>query len=257
MKKKYHVARKEERHLYNTCQWAWEMIGSVEDYKDLSDYVIDHLKSHGGNSVGKVLHLACGSGCMDFHMKRHIDITGVDLSENMLNSAAKKNPECRYVYGDMRFVRIKGRFDAVIIPESVDYMRSEKDMFDVFSNARGMLSPGGLLLVNVMYNPEHFPQNRTTVEQVDDPYTELTFIENNYAPDLSGDYFEATFVFLARQQGRLKTIIDVHTLGLFGKDVWIGQMERAGFDVQLAEDPRLERIEQKGAYTLIGVVPAD
>jgi len=250
--KKYHIGQKEERHLYNTCQWAWEMIGTVEDYRQLSDYVIDRIKEHQSLQTHSVLHLGCGSGCMDFHMKKHVAITGVDLSENMLRSAAKKNPECEYILGDMRELCIDNRFDAVIIPESIDYMRTEEEIVNVFTNAKNMLKQDGLLLVVVGYDPEFFPQNRTTVDQVDDKHTELTFIENNYAPDPDGNYFEATFVFLARQAGRLKTIIDIHTLGLFDRETWAGQMKKAGFDVRLIQDPGLEAIEQKGSFLLVG-----
>jgi len=115
------------------------------------------------------------------------------------------------------------------------------------------LKQDGLLLVTVGYDPDYFPQNRTTVELLNDKRIELTFIENNYTTYPESNSFEATFVFLIRNQGKPEIVTDVHTLGLFKKETWAAEMKRAGFTVSIITDAYLEEIEQKGTWLLIGI----
>lgn len=241
--------------LYTDYQWVWELVSSREEYASLAEYVITQIRDHESGPTKSLLHLGCGSGNMDYHLKQHFTVTGVDLSPDMLSSARKKNPECEYHAGDMRSFNSDKRFDAVIIPDSIDYLRSPSEMLQLFSNARKLLKPGGLLLAIVAYDPEKFPQNRTTVDKASQKGIEITFIENNYVPDPDEPSFEATFICLIRDQRRLKTMIDVHTLGLFSKDTWFKELERAGFEGVLFQDGLLEIVVQEGAFLLIGKTP--
>ncbi len=249
-----HIKPGNEKHqLYNSYQWVWDIIGTVEDYRKFAGYIADQIRKHERIRTRTLLHLGCGSGCIDHHLKDQFNITGVDISEKMLESARKRNPECKYIPGDMRNVQTENSYDAVIIPESIDYMSSPEEINNTFSNAKRFLKQDGLLLVTVGYDPDHFPHNRTTVEQVDDKGIELTFIENNYTTYPESNSFEATFVFLIRNQGKPEIVTDVHTLGLFKKETWAAEMKRAGFTVSIITDAYLEEIEQKGTWLLIGI----
>ena len=241
-----------EWQLYSDYQWVWEMISSTGDYEPLSAYVVAKINEHETRKTKTLLHLGCGSGNMDFHLKQHFEVTGVDLSADMLASARKKNPECSYFTGDMRTFSTNSRFDAVIIPDSINYLRSPEEMQQVFGNTRKLLNPQGLLLVIVAYDPDKFPQNRTTVDTVADKGIEVTFIENNYAPGFEENTFEATFVILIRDNQRQKTLIDIHTLGLFKKETWFSELKKTGFEALMYQDPELETTEQEGAFLLIG-----
>ena len=247
----------EKRHLYNSYQWVWDMIGTVEDYGKLAGYIAGRIRKHERIRTRTLLHLGCGSGCIDHHLKDQFTITGIDLSDKMLESARHKNPECEYIQGDMRNFQTDNIFDAVIIPESINYMLSEKHIGKVFTNARKSLKKNGLLLVIVGYDPENFPQDRTTVERVidKDKGIELTFIENNYTTYPQRNSFEATFVFLIRDQGKLEIETDIHTLGLFEKETFAYEMTKAGFKAGIVEDPYLEEIEQEGSWLLLGYDP--
>jgi SAM-dependent methyltransferase len=244
----------EERHLYNSSQWVWDMIGTVEDYGKLAGYIAGQIRNHERIRTKTLLHLGCGSGCIDHHLKGPFTVTGVDLSEKMLESARLKNPECEYIHGDMRDFQSDRVFDAVIIPESINYMLSEKDISNVFKNVKKALKKNGLLLVIVGYDPGNFPQDRTTVERVadKDKEIELTFIENNYTTYPQSNSFEATFVFLIRNQGKLEIETDIHILGLFEKETFDREMTKAGFKAGILEDPYLEEIEQEGSWLLLG-----
>jgi hypothetical protein len=63
-----------ERQLYKDYQWIWDLTSDTDDYKDLADYIIDKLLKYQIVDTKTVLHLGCGSGCMDYHLKSHFEL---------------------------------------------------------------------------------------------------------------------------------------------------------------------------------------
>ena len=86
--------------------------------------------------TNSILHLGCGSGLIDYHLKDKYNITGLDLSKHMIQSAIARNPECSYMTPNMINFSIKSKFDAIIIPDAIEYLLSETEMLKLFTNAK-------------------------------------------------------------------------------------------------------------------------
>jgi hypothetical protein len=80
---------------------------------------------------------------------------------------------------------------------------------------------------------ETFEQNRTTATPGDTtagtPNVEVVFVENSYDADPTDDRYEATMVYLIRENGRLRIETDRHILGLFAMDIWRHTLADVGF----------------------------
>ena len=61
---------------------------------------------------------------------------------------------------------------------------------------------------------------------------EITVFENNYVPPEEPSTYEATLVYLIRQDGKLSIHTDRPTLGLFSQTEWLSVMEDAGLEVK-------------------------
>ena len=68
------------------------------------------------------------------------------------------NPEAVYHHGDMRTIELGELFDVVVVPESIDYMRTENDLYSAIKTAQKHLEPGGIFIV-VANIVERFRQN--------------------------------------------------------------------------------------------------
>src|SRR5690606_16940081 len=101
---------------------------------------------HGVGAGARVLHLGCGGGSLDFQLKRHYRVTGLDLSPAMLEIAKALNPEVSYHAGDMRVHRLGETFDAVIVHDAISYMTSTAELGEVYGTAAAHLRPGGVLI---------------------------------------------------------------------------------------------------------------
>lgn len=113
--------------------------------RDVAFYV-GTAKRHGG----PVLEYGVGSGRVALALARAgFDVVGVDLSEAMLASLARKlrkahGARVEGVQGDMRSVRLGRRFPLVIAPfNTVLHLYERRDVEAFFARVREHLAPGG------------------------------------------------------------------------------------------------------------------
>lgn len=210
---------------YNDLVWTEDLLADPADYEGEAAVYIDLIKQNSLHTPSKLLHLGCGAGGHDGIFKRHFAVTGVDISLGMLEKARLRHPDVQYIEGDMRTVRLGRVFDAVVIPDSIDYMSSLSELRMAIGTAVAHLKPGGALLV-VGKTREIFSDNNFayTGEQED---LHVTLLENNYINRYRPDTYEATLVYLIRRKGDLTIHTECHVLGLFSQDVLAFKVKKA------------------------------
>ena len=234
---------------YSDLAWTEQIIAPPDEYTEETELLVNAIKEHSVNEVKTLLHLGCGAGGNDYIFKRNHNVTGVDISEKMLEIARDLNPEAVYHHGDMRSIELDYFFDAVVGPESIDYMRTENDLYSAMMTAQKHLKPGGVFLV-VANIVERFSRNNFvytgSLEDI-----EITLFENNYIPSYPGTTYEATLVYLIRRKDKLQIYSDHHILGLFKLETWLDLLKTAGFDIvnQISIDHTYDRfITGEGNY---------
>jgi cyclopropane fatty-acyl-phospholipid synthase-like methyltransferase len=97
-----------------------------------------------------VLELACGTGSVLKQLDSDYDVTGVDLSERMLEIAARKVPHVRLIRADMTEVALEEQFDVVLcVYDSINHLLQFAEWEAVFDRARAHLDDGGLFIFDV------------------------------------------------------------------------------------------------------------
>ena len=223
------------RRLYGDLAWLWPIWGSPDEYTDYCEHVLRLISEHSQISVRSLLNIGCGGGKNAFNLKRHYEVTGVDLSPQMLALAKELNPDCNFLQGDMRTFSLTKTFDAVVIDDGISYMTSRDDLTSAFRVACQHLAPGGIMVVTADDTKETFRQNRTVATPAacasKPENLEVVFIENDYDPDSTDDCYEGTMVYLIREDGNLRVETDHHILGLFPLEVWRESITRVGFKI--------------------------
>lgn len=214
---------------YGDLAWTESIITSPGDYADETEFYINIIKENSEIETKTLLHLGCGAGGNDYIFKKHFKVTGVDISEEMLGIAREINPEVTYLHGDMRNIDLKACFDAVAIPDSIDYMATLPELELTIGAASKHLKPGGVLLI-VAKTREEFRENNFCYTGAKDD-VEITIFENNYIPKTDRSTYEATLVYLIRKQCKLSIHTDCHILGLFSQTEWLSLIKGAGLEV--------------------------
>ncbi len=217
--------------VYSDLAWTERIVSAPDDYKEETETYIKAIKEKVSAELNSILHLGCGAGGHDFHFKKHFRVTGVDLSEAMLHEAKKLNPEINYIQGDMRTINLNQKFDVVAIPDSIMYMETIDDVKRVIQTAKRHLNPEGVLLL-VIHTKGEFKNNNFAYTGTDED-THVTIFENNHI--ISESKYEATMVYLIRQNGHIEVHHDVHTLGLFSQDEWLSVLEENGLKTTMID----------------------
>ncbi len=224
-------SRKNERRLYGDLAWTWPIISPVGNYIEETELFSKLIKDHSKIEVKTLLHLGCGGGHNDYTFKKYFKVTSVDISEDMLGLAKKLNPEVNYKYGDMRTIQLEEKYGGVTILDSINYIKTVEDLQRTFITTYKHLKPGGVFLTFVEQITGQFKQNNTTCSIHSQGDVEITFIENDYDPDLTDTEYEATFIYLIRIGSKLEIHTDRHLCGIFKLETWLKLLKEIGFKV--------------------------
>jgi SAM-dependent methyltransferase len=228
-------ASKDQRRMYGDLAWTWPIVSQKENYVEEAKVFRDVIRKHSRIPTRTLLHLGCGGGHLDFTLKRYFDVTGVDVSEDMLALARRLNPEVAYRQGDMRTVRFEQTFGAAMVADSIDYMLTVEDLRAAFVTAYACLKPGGVFCTYAEETAERFQQNKTDCYTRVQGDVEITFVHSNYDPDPTDTTYESTFVYLIRRGGQLQIETDRHLGGLFSLETWLELLREVGFEVEQIE----------------------
>jgi len=246
------MSLEDQRRLYDDLAWTWPIISDKQNYVHEAETFITALRTCARREVKTLLHLGCGGGHLDYTLKAHLAVTGVDVSEAMLSLARRLNPEVTYLAGDMRTVRLDLAFDAVMIADSIDYMLTEDDLWAAFATAFAHLKPGGAFCTYAEETAGRFQQNRTRCSVRSQGDIEIVFIENAYDPNPADATYENLFIYLIRRDGRLQIETDHHLGGLFPVATWLRLLGETGFKVT-----QLEFDDEESIPMFVGVKPGN
>ncbi|MEW6684744.1 MAG: class I SAM-dependent methyltransferase [Candidatus Edwardsbacteria bacterium] len=236
-----------EKRLYSDLAWTWPIISPLEHYIEETEFFSNVIREHSKIPVKTLLHLGCGGGHNDYTLKKYFQVTGVDVSPEILKLAKKLNPEVNYICEDMRTVQLGHSFDAVVAIDSIAYILTVEDLRKVFTIAFSHLKPGGIFMFIAEDTKEDFKQNNTTSYTNSQGEIEITFIDNRYDPDETDTTYESTFIYLVRRKGNLEIHTDRHLCGLFKLDILADLLKEIGFEVkQLKYEPPKSAVEPSG-----------
>lgn len=141
--------------VYESLAVSYDRLTSDVPYEKMLDFVRMILTER-GKSPRSVLDLACGTGAMSVLLaKSGYEVTGVDMSEEMLTVASEK----AWALSDNRPFFARQRMERLHLPQPVDlalccldsvnYLTNPEDCRETFRRVFAALKPGGLFIFDV------------------------------------------------------------------------------------------------------------
>ena len=140
--------------MYQAFAELYDELMSDVDYESWADYYTRLLSVYGIRE-GKICECACGTGSLTLPLyRRGFQMTGVDVSQEMLWQAAQKSRSkgiaIPYVRQDMRALNLHRPMDAVLATcDGVNYLLTDEDLLSFFRAAARAVRPGGALIFDV------------------------------------------------------------------------------------------------------------
>lgn len=224
-------------HLYTELAQWWPLLSSPADYAEEAAYFKELLLEISTKPPVKVLELGCGGGNNASYLKKHFQITLVDVSPHMLEVSRSLNPECRHFLGDMRSIELGELFDAVFVHDAVMYMTSLRDLNKAIETAYVHCREEAVVLFVPDFVRETF-QPDTKHGGHDGADRALRYLEWTYDPDPADSTYNMDFAYLLKTgTEQMQTVYDRHMLGLFSQHDWLNALSSAGFDPKVMVDP--------------------
>jgi SAM-dependent methyltransferase len=140
----------------------YDLLYRDKDYAAESDWIARVLERHAPRARS-ILEIGSGTGLhASMLAARGIEVTGVDMSQGMLDAAEARRSELEphiaarlaFTHGDARSVRLGRKFDAVIsLFHVMSYQTSNQDLAAAFATVREHLAPGGAFVFDCWYGP--------------------------------------------------------------------------------------------------------
>ncbi len=159
--------------MYNDFAYIYDKLINDVDYKEWADYYFKIFQRYGLNpKLG--LDLGCGTGNLTVELaNRGIEMTGVDLSEDMLMVAREKSEgmDILYLNQDMTEFELYGTVDFIVSSlDCINYITDKRDLLKVMKLANNYLEPGGLFIfdINTCHKLENVIGDNTFILEDDD-----------------------------------------------------------------------------------------
>ena len=201
-------------------------------------YWLHHVKKN--VKIGsRVLDVGCGTGTLSLALvEAGYEVTGLDLSEDMLVVASEKAKEndvmIDFIHRNMRELDGLSGFDCVLIAvDSLNYLATEEDVRRTFSGCYAALDSDGILIFDV-----HTPEKMTEVfkdylyVENDDMLTYIWHVEEGEYP-LSVVH-ELT-IFSRNEDGCYSRTVEHHYQRTFEFEVYESWLLESGFEIVLIE----------------------
>jgi SAM-dependent methyltransferase len=160
--------------FYSDAQ-RYDLVMGAYASGDLLDFYRRQIARYGE----PVLELACGSGRLTIPLANAgANITGMDISEDMLNLAKLKASErgvsIRFIEGDMRSFDLGEKFKFIFIPaQSLSHLHTREEIEDCFACVRRHLADEGRFLMELFNSSVRLlarePDRRYPVGEYADP----------------------------------------------------------------------------------------
>lgn len=140
---------------YEITSKFYDLINSHVDHKAWCDLLVSALEKYSKSRPELVLDLGCGTGVITLMLaERGFDMTGVDISPEMLDvareRAEEKGLDVLWLCQDMREFELYGTVDAAVMTnDAINYLLKNKDLDAVFSLVHNYLVPEGIFIFDI------------------------------------------------------------------------------------------------------------
>jgi SAM-dependent methyltransferase len=217
---------------------------TMKDYEreaQLIHEVIQQYKQSPGNAL---LDIACGTGRHIAFLRQNYTVEGLDLDEQMLEIAHRRNPGVAFHHADMVDFELGRRFDAIIcLFSSIGYVKTVPRLNQTLQTMRRHLNPGGVVLIEPWLSPERLKAGHIGSVFVDQPDLKIARMNLMTVED---NITMMDFHYLVGTPEHIEYFTERHEVGLFTQEQYLDAFKASSLEVVFDPDP--QKLMGRGLY---------
>ncbi|MBX0358787.1 class I SAM-dependent methyltransferase [Halobacillus sp. Nhm2S1] len=230
---------------YGDMARVYDLLMQDAPYGQWVNFTKQMLQQYHANGQ-KILDVGCGTGEITHRLHDEgYQMTGIDLSSDMLTVAQQKNPRAaiEWLQQDMTALEGLSGYDCVIsYCDVVNYLTDDQKVQQAFDSIYQTLTQGGVFLFDV-HSIDHIHKDLSgaTFAEVRDDLSFIWFcdsgeLENSLIHDLT---------FFVEDDGKYQRFDEIHEQRGYDQTVLRSWLSRSGFKVQgvfsdFSEEPSLD-----------------
>ncbi|UMT77088.1 class I SAM-dependent methyltransferase [Staphylococcus roterodami] len=149
---------------YAEMSLVYDQLTQDQPYEKWYELVANNCEN-GSN----ILDIGCGTGSLTVQLVNLGQVTGMDLSIDMLTVASQKSTSVNWIEGDMTSFDLQQKFDVItIFCDSLNYLQDENAVIETFKNVYNHLNDSGVFMFDVhtvhkmmtLFNNQSYIDNR-------------------------------------------------------------------------------------------------
>jgi len=185
---------------------------AFKDYAGEAEYLVEVIRRH-HPTARSLLDVACGTGRHLEHLRRDFEVEGLDVNPLFLDIARHRLPGVTLHEGDMTEFDLARTFDVVaVLFGSITFARTVGAMERSIGALARHVAPGGLVLVEPLWEPDTHREGELKLNVVDKPDLKIAWM---YTNERVGDVAHWENHFLVGTPDGVDAFVEVHEAGLF------------------------------------------
>jgi SAM-dependent methyltransferase len=240
---------------------SYDLLYDEKDYNAECDVLERIFREYAEKPIASILDLGCGTGNYALRLaQRGYEVSGVDLSESMLEVARKKMENAQvsiqFFHSDIGSIQLDRQFDAAIMMFAVlGYQYTNERVIKTLKNISSLLKPRGLLIFDVWYGPAVLlqkPQEKCRIiHSGNDTVIRVTRPEL----DTFNQFCDVRFnLYRVRDGKQVVETEEVHRMRFFFAQELSFALESTGLEfVRIGQFPEIERDPADGSWNIMVV----
>ncbi|RBA05044.1 class I SAM-dependent DNA methyltransferase [Staphylococcus arlettae] len=180
------------------------------------------------NDKQSILDIGCGTGSLTSLLTEFDQVTGMDLSIDMLSLASSKSQNVNWIEGDMTDFNLNQSFSVIsIFCDSLNYLTSKAEVQSTFEHVYQHLSPDGVFMfdVHTIYKMQTLFNNQSYINETADVFLGWDAVVGEEPCSV---WHDMTF-FVSQANGVYKRFDESHYQRSFEEAEYRHLLQAAGF----------------------------
>lgn len=217
----------------------YDLIYSFKDYQKEANKIISIIKATHPNCKS-ILDIGCGTAEHHKYLKNEFLIDGLDINEEFISSAKKKNEAGSYYILDMVDFNLHRKYDVILcLFSSIGYVITMEKMVSTLKCFNEHLKDDGLVMVEPWFTPDTWYNGKLhmiTYNRDDIKVCRMNMSESN------GKLSIINFHYLIGTEDKgVRHFEERHVLTMFSKEEMLKAFEEAKFEISYDEQGLIGR----------------